>query len=60
MLFISGTDEYGTATEMKALKEKTTPEEICSKYFGLHKGIYEWFNMDFDNFGRTTTEHQTE
>lgn len=32
VLYICGTDEYGTATEVKALKEKTTPQEICDKY----------------------------
>ncbi|KAI6173361.1 Methionine--tRNA ligase, cytoplasmic [Aphelenchoides besseyi] len=59
-LHICGTDEYGTATEMKALKEGMTPEEICSKFYELHKGIYEWFGIDFDYFGRTSTENQTE
>jgi hypothetical protein len=28
----SGTDEYGTATETKALQEKMTPQQICDKY----------------------------
>jgi methionyl-tRNA synthetase len=31
-LFICGTDEYGTATETKALEEGVTPEELCAKY----------------------------
>jgi methionyl-tRNA synthetase len=51
-----GTDEYGTATETKALEEKTTPQQICNKYHEIHKGIYEWFNISFDKFGRTTTQ----
>ena len=59
-LFICGTDEYGTATETKALEEGTTPAEICSKYHKLHKEIYEWFNLSFDKFGRTSTPEQTE
>ncbi|TKR80895.1 hypothetical protein L596_014879 [Steinernema carpocapsae] len=59
-LYICGTDEYGTATETKALQEKTTPKEICDKYHAVHKGIYEWFNIKFDHFGRTTTPDQTE
>uniref|UniRef100_A0A1B0FNT7 Methionine--tRNA ligase, cytoplasmic n=1 Tax=Glossina morsitans morsitans TaxID=37546 RepID=A0A1B0FNT7_GLOMM len=42
-LFISGTDEYGTATENKALAEKLTPKEICDKYFELHNSIYRCF-----------------
>ena len=58
-LFICGTDEYGTATETKALLEKVTPQEICDKYFKIHKEIYDWFDIDFDYFGRTTTSEQT-
>jgi len=59
-IYICGTDEYGTATETKALQEKTSPKAICDKYHALHKQIYDWFQIDFDVFGRTTTEKQTE
>ncbi|RFN46926.1 methionyl-trna synthetase [Fusarium flagelliforme] len=59
-LYISGTDEYGTATETRALQEGVTPKELCDKYHVLHKEIYDWFDIDFDYFGRTTTEKQTE
>lgn len=58
-LYICGTDEYGTATETKALEERKTPKEICDHYHQIHKRIYEWFDCDFDHFGRTTTEWQT-
>lgn len=60
VLYICGTDEYGTATEVKALREKTTPQEICDKYHQIHKGIYEWFDISFDHFGRTSTHQHTE
>lgn len=59
-LFICGTDEYGTATETKALEEKTTPQELCNKYHIIHKQVYDWFDINFDYFGRTTTPLQTE
>lgn len=59
-LFICGTDEYGTATETKALKEGVTPRELCDKYHAIHADIYRWFQIGFDYFGRTTTEKQTE
>jgi len=59
-LYISGTDEYGTATETKALEEKLTPQQICDKYFKIHSEIYTWFNISFDHFGRTTSPKQTE
>ncbi|XP_019884194.1 methionine--tRNA ligase, cytoplasmic isoform X1 [Camponotus floridanus] len=59
-LYISGTDEYGTATEAKALQEKTTPQVICDKFFDIHNDVYRWFGIGFDYFGRTTTPEQTE
>jgi len=59
-LYICGTDEYGTATETKALEEGLTPQQICDKYFMIHKDVYEWFKIKFDFFGRTTTQQQTE
>ncbi|XP_023160349.2 methionine--tRNA ligase, cytoplasmic [Drosophila hydei] len=59
-LLICGTDEYGTATENKALAENMTPREICDKYFELHNSIYRWFGIGFDYFGRTTTQEQTD
>lgn len=54
-IYICGTDEYGTATEAKALEEKVTPKELCDKYYEIHKSIYEWFGISTDIFGRTTT-----
>lgn len=59
-LFICGSDEYGTATETKALEEGVSPAELCAKYHALHKGIYDWFEIAFDKFGRTPTPQQTE
>lgn len=59
-LYVCGTDEYGTATETKAIEEGLTPREICDKYHAIHKAIYENFNISFDVFGRTSTPQQTE
>jgi methionyl-tRNA synthetase len=59
-IYICGTDEYGTATEIKALEEKVTPQDICNKYYKIHKDIYEWFGIKFDYFGRTSTPEHTE
>ncbi|KAK6751177.1 hypothetical protein RB195_002881 [Necator americanus] len=59
-LYVCGTDEYGTATETKALQESMTPREVCDKYHVIHRDIYKWFNVEFDIFGRTTTPQQTE
>jgi len=59
-LYIAGTDEYGTATENKAAEEGLKPRELCDRYHAIHANIYNWFNIDFDKFGRTSTAVQTE
>ena len=59
-IYVCGTDEHGTATETKALEEGVSPKEICDKYYDIHKRVYEWFNISFDDFGRTSTPEQTE
>jgi len=59
-LFIAGTDEYGTATETKALEEGVSPREICDKYHLVHSEVYKWFDISFDQFGRTSAPLQTE
>ena len=37
-----------------------TPAELCAKYHAIHKGIYDWFRIDFDIFGHTPTAQHTE
>ncbi|KAI1822143.1 methionyl-tRNA synthetase-like protein [Xylaria intraflava] len=59
-LYICGSDEYGTATETKALEENTTPAELCNKYNEIHKQIYADFSISFDVYGRTSTQQHTE
>ncbi|KZO96607.1 methionyl-tRNA synthetase [Calocera viscosa TUFC12733] len=58
--YICGTDEYGTATETQALKEGITPRELCDKYYLLHKEVYDWFELSFNHFGRTSTPQHTQ
>jgi methionyl-tRNA synthetase len=59
-LYVCGTDEYGTATETKALEDGVTPEALCAKYYKIHKEVYDWFEISFDIFGRTPTEQHKE
>ncbi len=58
-LYVCGTDEYGTATETRAKEEGITPRELCDRYYKIHSDIYEWFNIAFDRFGRTSTPNHT-
>lgn len=58
--YLCGSDEYGTTTEVKARKEGLSCSDICTKYHKMHKDVYDWFNIKFDVFGRTSTKIQTE
>lgn len=55
VIYICGTDEHGTATELAAEKAGVTPEKWCEEYHALHKVDYEWFDIEFTNFGRTSS-----
>ena len=59
-LYVCGVDEYGTATETKALEEKKDPRSLCNHYYQEHTKIYKWFNINFDKFGRTSNPQCTE
>lgn len=56
VVYLCGTDEYGTAIEIEALKKNKKPIEICNENRVIHKKIYDWFQIKFDHFGQTTTE----
>ena len=55
-VFICGTDEHGTTTESIAKKLNLSPMDASTKFHKLHKEIYDWFCIDFDNFGRTSAK----
>ena len=60
VLYICGTDEHGTASEVGALKEGLPVEEYCNKYHERHKKTYKDFNLSFDFFGRSSSEQNKE
>jgi methionyl-tRNA synthetase len=60
VISVIGTDEHGTTTEAKALEEGLTPEQVCEKYFKIHKKIYDWFENSFDCIGRTSSKENYE
>ena len=60
VLYVCGTDEYGTATETKAIEEGMSPDALCAHYHALHAKIYNWFAISFDYFGRTSIKEHTE
>ena len=44
VLYICGTDEYGTATETKALSEGVSCQDLCDRFHLLHKQVV-FFNL---------------
>ena len=69
VLYVCGTDEYGTATETKAYQEnlelyqkdvRSACQDVCDKYAALHTEVYDWFQISTNHFGRTTTKQQEE
>jgi len=60
VISVLGTDEHGTTTETKAIEEGLTPKEVCDKYYKIHKEIYDWFECEFDCFGRTSSKENAE
>jgi len=60
VLFICGTDEHGTVSEVGADKEHMPVAEYCKKYHDMHAKMYQGFNLSFDYFGRTSSEQNKE
>ncbi len=56
VIYVCGSDEYGTAIEMSAIKEGIPPKEIVDKYHFANKLAYEQLGMSFDIYSRTSTE----
>ena len=58
VLYVCGTDEHGTTSEIAAAKENMSVEEYVDKYRALHEQSVRDFNLSFDIYGRTHTEKQ--
>lgn len=53
-LFVGGTDEHGSTTEIAAEECGVDVKTFGDKIHIEHKKIYDWFNISYDNFSRTT------
>ncbi|MEE8168810.1 MAG: methionine--tRNA ligase [Candidatus Hydrothermarchaeales archaeon] len=60
-LYIGGSDEHGTPIEVAAEKLGISPKELSAKYYEVHKEIYDWLDISYDNFSRTSLKlhHET-
>ena len=60
VLYICGTDEHGTTSEVGALKAGMDVQAYCDMNHDRHAKTYKDFELSFDFFGRTSTEQNKE
>ena len=60
VLYICATDESGTRTEIEAEKKHMTEEQYCKIMHKKFKEILDWFSIDLDYFGRTSSKSNHE
>jgi methionyl-tRNA synthetase len=54
VIYICGTDEHGTPSELSALEANMPVDQYCDEMYGVQKKIYKEFGLNFDYFGRTS------
>ena len=54
VLFISGSDEYGTPITISAEKNNVTPQEIADKFHNMQIQTFNSLDINFDEFTRTS------
>jgi methionyl-tRNA synthetase len=55
VLFICGTDEHGTPTELSAAAAKRDVRAYCNEQHAIQADIYRRFSLSFDHFGRSSS-----
>ncbi len=60
VLYIVGTDEHGTTSEVGALKAGMDVQTYCDMNHKRHYETYKDFGLSFDYFGRTSSEQNKE
>jgi methionyl-tRNA synthetase len=55
VLFICGTDEHGTPTEISAAAAGQNVRAFCDEQHAIQADIYRRFGLSFDHFGRSSS-----
>jgi len=58
--FVCGSDMHGTPIAVNAAKEGVSPEEFALDYHEEYEETFPQFNVEFDNYGHTHDETNTE
>lgn len=56
IIHICGSDENGVPITIAAEKEGVNPQEIVDRYHTMNKDVFKKFGIDFDYYGRTSSE----
>jgi methionyl-tRNA synthetase len=58
--YVCGSDMHGTPIAVNAAKEGVSPEEFALSYHEQYEETFPRFNVEFDNYGHTHDETNTE
>ena len=58
--FVCGSDMHGTPVAVNAAKEGVEPHEFAMQYHQSYAETFPQFNVEFDNYGHTHDETNTE
>ena len=53
-ILIGGTDENGSPTEIASIQFGIPAQKLVDTFHKIHKQIYDWFGISYDNFSRTS------
>ena len=56
VLYVCGSDEHGVPITIKARQQGCTPQDIVDKYHKIIKDAFSGLGINFDIYGRTTSE----
>ncbi len=60
VMFLTGTDEHGLKIEQKAAEAGITPKEYVDNIVEIFKKLWEYMNISYDRYIRTTDDYHVE
>ena len=60
VMFLTGTDEHGLKIEQKAAEKGITPKQYADEIVEIFKGLWEYMNISYDRYIRTTDDYHIE
>ncbi|MBR2913414.1 MAG: methionine--tRNA ligase [Oscillospiraceae bacterium] len=60
VMFLTGTDEHGLKIEKKAAEAGVTPKEYVDEIVEIFKKLWEYMNISYDRYIRTTDDYHVE